>query len=45
MEIKLDVPSETWRKFEQLSGDIGRNRSEVFAEIVEKAWNEAPKAN
>jgi predicted DNA-binding protein len=44
MEIKFEVPDEVWQKFERLSGDIGKDRNQVFTEIVEKAYADLQKA-
>ena len=43
MEIKVDVSPDIWQKFEQMSGDIGRDRNEVFTELVKKAHAEFEK--
>jgi hypothetical protein len=43
MEIKFDVSPETWQRFEQISGDIGKDRNEVFAELVQKTHAEFQK--
>jgi len=40
LEMKFDVPPTIWQKFEQMSGDIGRDRTEVITEIIEKAYTE-----
>jgi len=45
MEIKVDVPTEIWQKFEQMSGDIGKDRNKVFSELIEKAHAEFTEKN
>ena len=44
MEIRFEVDAKIWQKFEQISGDIGKDRNKVFAEMVEKAHAEFEKA-
>jgi hypothetical protein len=39
-EIKVEVSAEVWQKFEQMSGDVGKDRSAVLTEIISKAHAE-----
>ena len=43
MEIKVEVKPEIWQMFEQLSADIGKDRSEVLSDLIEKAHKEFTK--
>jgi len=43
MEIKVEVKPEIWKKFEEMSGDIGKDRTEVLSDIIEKAHKEFTK--
>jgi hypothetical protein len=43
MEIKVDVEPHIWQKFEQISGDIGKDRTAVLSDLIEKAHKEFTK--
>jgi hypothetical protein len=40
MEIKVDVDPHVWQKFEQMSGDVCKDRSIVLSDMIEKAHAE-----
>ena len=40
MEIKVDVAPSVWQMFEQLSADIGKDRTTVLSGMIEKAHAE-----